>query len=207
MADPYRILGIDRNSTDEEIKTAYKNLAIKYHPDSYVNNPLADLASQKMAEIDEAYDRVMQDRRGSSTDNVHQTITDNKSTINQDENFQTIRNLISNGRISEAEQALNNIGMDFRNGEWNFLMGSLTYSKGWLDESFKYFNEAIRLEPTNQEYRSAYNRIMWQRNGGTTGSTFSRGYTNSGCSVCDACSALLCADCCCECMGGNLLPC
>ena len=44
MKDPYQILGISRNATDEEVKNAYRNLAKKYHPDSYGDNPLADLA-------------------------------------------------------------------------------------------------------------------------------------------------------------------
>ena len=59
MKDPYQILGIDRNATDEEVKTAYRNMARKYHPDSYGDNPLADLAEEKMQEINEAYDSIL----------------------------------------------------------------------------------------------------------------------------------------------------
>ena len=59
MKDPYQILGISRNATDEEVKNAYRNLAKKYHPDSYGDNPLADLAEEKMQEINEAYDSIM----------------------------------------------------------------------------------------------------------------------------------------------------
>ena len=42
--DPYKVLGIDRNATDEEVKKAYRELARKYHPDNYANTPLSDLA-------------------------------------------------------------------------------------------------------------------------------------------------------------------
>ena len=59
MNDPYQTLGVSRNATDEQIKQAYKELARKYHPDNYANNPLSDLAESKMKEINEAYDAII----------------------------------------------------------------------------------------------------------------------------------------------------
>ncbi len=57
MSDPYSVLGVSPNASDEEIKKAYREkLARKYHPDNYQNNPLADLAEEKMKEVNEAYD-------------------------------------------------------------------------------------------------------------------------------------------------------
>ena len=54
MTDPYRVLGVEPTASDDEIKRAYRELARKYHPDNYQNNPLADLAEEKMKEINEA---------------------------------------------------------------------------------------------------------------------------------------------------------
>ena len=59
MNDPYQILNIPPTATDEEVKRAYRDLARKYHPDNYHDNPLADLAQEKMKEINEAYDPLI----------------------------------------------------------------------------------------------------------------------------------------------------
>ena len=68
MRDPYEVLGVSKNASDDEIKNAYRALARKYHPDNYADNPLSDLASEKMKEINAAYDRIKAgDTAGGST--------------------------------------------------------------------------------------------------------------------------------------------
>ena len=66
MTDPYKVLNVPSTATDEEIKKAYRDLARKYHPDNYHDNPLADLAQEKMKEINEAYDTIQRQRNGRS---------------------------------------------------------------------------------------------------------------------------------------------
>ena len=63
MSDPYKVLGISRDATDEQVKEAYREMAKKYHPDNYQGSPIADLANEKMKEINEAYDQIMNERK------------------------------------------------------------------------------------------------------------------------------------------------
>ena len=62
--NPYEVLGISPNASNDEVKKAYRDLSRKYHPDSYVDNPLAGLAEEKFKEVQEAYDQIMKERDG-----------------------------------------------------------------------------------------------------------------------------------------------
>ena len=69
MSDPYSILGVDRNASEEEIKKAYRALSRKYHPDANINNPHKDEAEAKFKEVQQAYQQIMDEReRGYSSD-------------------------------------------------------------------------------------------------------------------------------------------
>lgn len=71
MRDPYQVLGVPSTATDEEVKKAYRNLAKKYHPDNYHDDPLADLAQEKMKEINEAYEEIQNQRKRGASGNVY----------------------------------------------------------------------------------------------------------------------------------------
>lgn len=62
MYDPYSVLGVSRNATEEEIKKAYKTLSRKYHPDANINNPNREQAEEKFKEIQAAYQQIMKER-------------------------------------------------------------------------------------------------------------------------------------------------
>lgn len=198
MTDPYKVLGVSRDANDDEIKTAYRELARKYHPDNYGDNPLSDLAEEKMQEINEAYDAIMNSRKGKSSNNSSSGST---STA-----FPEIRNLIKQSRLEEAQELLDGVPPQSRNAEWYFLNGTVLYRRGWFDQAYTSFSTACRMDPTNPEYRTALNnaqkqtRVQYNNPYRTYGS-------GNGCSGCDVCQGLICADCCCECLGGDLIRC
>ena len=200
MNDPYSILGINKNATDEEVKNAYRNLAKKYHPDNYSDNPLSDLAEEKMEEINAAYDKIMNERKR-RTNNKH-------NSYNTHTDFPEIRSLINQNLLEQAQEKLDAVPVENRNAEWYFLNGSVLYKRGWIDNAYTCFSTACRMEPQNPEYREAFNRINHSRNSFVNNGNPYRSSSNmGGCSGCDMCSSLICADCCCECMGGDLIRC
>ena len=64
IANPYEVLGVSPSASNDEVKRAYREMSRKYHPDSYVDNPLSGLAEEKFKEIQEAYDQIMKEREG-----------------------------------------------------------------------------------------------------------------------------------------------
>lgn len=213
MTDPYKVLGVSPNASDDEVKTAYREMARKYHPDSYANNPLADLAAEKMKEINEAYDMITSQRKNAGGAGGSRAYSGNNSggySSGAPSQFADIRRMVQNGRSEDASELLDGIPAGRRDAEWYFLKGSVLYTRGWLDQAYRHMTQAVNMAPGNAEYRAALNQMMWQRNNGTNpnaGGQYRTAPSAAGCSGCDMCSSLICADCCCECMGGDLISC
>ena len=197
MRDPYEVLGVSPNASEHQIKDAYRELARQYHPDNYADNPLSHLAQERMQEINEAYDAIIKMRKSGQGQSHYNSSSSNHS------DFADVRRLITVGRINDAEQILDGVAEHNKTAEWYFLKGSIYYKKGWLEEARNYFNRAVSMDPRNPEYLAAQNQMNFNRTNYTGYNTMQ----NSSCSSCDLCSSLICADCCCECMGGDLISC
>ena len=198
MKNPYEVLGVSENATDEEIKTAYRNLAKKYHPDNYTDSPLADLAEEKMKEINEAYDRICDMRRNGSRSSSSTGSYGSSSSYNRT-SYPDVRQYIMNGRLDDAMELLNGVPEGSRNAEWYFLMGMVFSRRGWNDQAYNYFQRAYQMDPGNQEYQAAFNSMNARRTYNNPGYNTS---DNMGCSACDICSGILCANCLCNCCRG-----
>lgn len=162
MRDPYQVLGVPSTATDEEVKKAYRDLARKYHPDNYHDNPLADLAQERMKEINEAYEAVQSQRKAARAGGYsggyggYQTgyQTGYQSGYQSGgSRYQRIRMAISQGNLNLAEELLN--AMADHDAEWSFLKGAICYRRGWLDEARRYYQNAVNMDPDNQEYQRA----------------------------------------------------
>lgn len=204
MTDPYKVLGVSSNATDEQLKSAYRELAKKYHPDNYSNNPLADLAQEKMQEINEAYDMIVSQRKNGQTGG--QQAYNASGPAYGASQFADIRRLINSGRLAEAQELLDGVSASSRDAEWYFLRGTIYYNHGWLDDALRCFQQAHTKNPHNQEYAAAYNQMIWQRQTGRSAYGAPQQGSNMsgmGCSCCDMCAALYCANCCFSCCDGG----
>ncbi len=202
MRDPYSVLGVDRNATDEQVKNAYREKARKFHPDNFDNNPTAvEMANEKMKEINEAYDQIINSRKkgGRSTGNGR---ANNWGANNNTEssNFNDVRSLISANRFEEAQEILDGVPPEKRDAEWYFLNGIVLYRRGWFDAAYTSMATASRMDPSNAEYRYALNQMQRSRNGYTTYGRGNTGGTMMEFSCCDICAGLMCADMCCRCI-------
>lgn len=202
MKDPYKVLNVSRDASTETIKQAYRELARKYHPDNYAQNPLSDLAEEKMKEINEAYDQIMKERSCTSSNQGGYSSgysSQSGNTYGGSGIYARVRQYIATGNIAQAEQLLNSV--PDRNAEWYFLTGAVYHRKGWFDEAMRHYRIAADMDPSNMEYRQAVNMMQ------TGGRAYRTPQQYGGYSNVDCCTSLICADCCCECMGGNLIPC
>lgn len=167
MRDPYQVLGVPSTATDEEVKKAYRNLARKYHPDNYHDNPLADLAQERMKEINEAYEEIQTQRKRGASAGSYGTSSGYTGGASYGYGgyggyqsyagpYQRVRMAILQNDLNLAEELLN--AMQNHDAEWNFLKGVLCQKRGWMDEAKRYYQTAVQMDPDNSEYQQALDR-------------------------------------------------
>ena len=175
MSDPYSVLGLKPDATDEEVKKAYKTLAKKYHPDVTGNDPAA---ARKMQEINAAYDAIINHKNTYSSESSGYSSSGYSGYSgysgsygygyrpgydNEMNEMKAAVNYINARRYVEALHVLNSIPVEKRSGRWYYLSA---YAKAYTGDSVgaeKDINTAIAMEPGNMTYMSFLNRLKGGR--------------------------------------------
>lgn len=156
--DPYEVLGVPRGASQEEITKAYHELVKKYHPDKYQGNPLADLAKEKLQEVNEAYEALTKGGSsygGSSSGNTYGSYGNYSSSSVY---YNQVRSAINRNDIAEAQQLL--VNAPDRSAEWYFLSGVLSLRRGQISDGIQNLKQACDMDPSNQEYKNAYAQVQ-----------------------------------------------
>ena len=135
MLDPYSVLGVPRNASDEEIKKAYRKLSRKYHPDANINNPNKDQAEEKFKEVQQAYEQIMREREQGSSYGGYDSF----------------------GGFGGSAHVLDTLSQ--RNAQWNYLAAMAHMGMGNNVNALNYMREAVRMEPDNGQYRMMLQRM------------------------------------------------
>ena len=215
MTDPYKVLGVSTSATDDEIKRAYRELSRKYHPDSYANNPLSDLAEEKFKEVQEAYNTIMKERehgysRGSSATGSSYGGGFGGYSQGSSNELYSVYTLLNQRRFREALNELSREGN--RSAKWYYYSAVANAGLGNNIAALEHAKIAYNMEPANREYAQFLDQLQYGNNRyqqasygyGRTSSPYGN---NQECGTGNLCCDLWIADSCCECMGGDLCSC
>ena len=227
MSDPYSILGVSRNATDDEIKKAYRSLSRKYHPDANINNPNKEQAEAKFKEVQQAYQQIMKEReygtgsgygsqgdfydygpfRGFHAEYRRADSGTGSSETEEDLHLRAAANYVNSGHYREALNLLNNISS--RNAQWYYLSALANSGIGNNVSALEHAREALRREPNNFQYQMLVSQLesggtWYQQRQGPYQTTFSTG----GGWCMKLCLANLLCNLCCNgfCCGGGNVP-
>lgn len=219
--NPYQILGIDENATPQEVDQAYYALRDQYREQLYQEGTAGKAAARKLNEIEDAYHAITQQRTAEPIVGDSAQINDQPAatqTSSDDGEFAQVAALIKQGDLKGAQRALDDIGN--RNAEWHFYQSNIYYKKGWLTESQNQLQMACDMEPANQRYANALDKLKAKIaqgannkgfNESTQGAKRTDGYQRSYAerdarynddACCSFCQTLICCnclmDCCCR---------
>jgi len=215
--DPFVVLGLEKDATQSEVREAYVRLREEYRSRIHIEGEEGRRAAKKLSEIEDAYREAMESlARGSEVKGVYSHIAE----------------LLKRNDFDGAQSALDNVSE--RGAEWHYYQSAVYHAKGWNYEAKAQLEMAINMDPGNKKYTDTLERMKRHESGEAAGAT-GRGSTGAGGpsgatangqnaggqqrsydtydeytrrrTASDCCTSLICADCCCECMGGDLIRC
>ncbi len=148
--DAYKLLDIPPTATKDEIRSAYRALARRWHPDRFMVGPERDWANNRMAEINAAYRTCLnrlKDARGAVRD--------------EDARLAEVRQMIDDGRFADARRML--MGCSTRCAEWNYLFGLALAAMRETDKAAIYLGVAAHQNPASAVYARALREVRRQQ--------------------------------------------
>jgi len=215
ISDPYKVLGVSPNASDEEVKAAYRKLAKKYHPDL---NPGDEAAAQRMNEINAAYEQIKNPQPqqnpygdggspwgayGYSNGYGYGSAWQDEEQSERNE-LRAARNYIRARHFSEAVTALSGVPESQRDGEWFYLFAIAQYNMGNRAAAMDAAQRAVSYSPGNMQYQQLLQQIQsGARTYEDMGSGFGFNTVNINSNLC---RSLCIASILCSCLGGRGLP-
>lgn len=202
MDDPYKILGVSRDASEDVIKKAYRQLAKKYHPD--VNKEAN--AEDKFIEIQNAYQQIMDARKRGDSGNFWENSgfgnygSQNNYSGAQGSDYQNVVSLLNAQRYMEANTILQNI--QDRGADWYYLSAIANYGMGNQIAAMDCAEKACQMDPTNQQYRQLYAQLQ---SGRTRYQNMQQPFSMSGNNIC--CKIIMCNLCLNACCGRGFMCC
>lgn len=210
--NPFVVLGLNENVTQSELFDAYKAMRNKYSDLRFEPGDIGNNACIRLEEIENAYHEANEILR--SRFDIGYT----------GDNLDEADEAIKQEKLEDAQHILDNC--QNRTAQWHYLQAAIFYRKNWTADALKQLEYACNMEPTNVKYAETRQTLITKITANTTAQDASfynknernenaRSYSETrhhnqnprGLTACDCCSSLICADCCCECMGGDLISC
>lgn len=142
----YELFGLDESCSDEQLDEAYGKIRSKYAEDRFLEGEAGNEAAKKLTEIDNAYRDIVALRRENS-----------RSDSGASDAFKSIEEKIKSGDLAGAQNDLDSFNE--RNAEWHYLQSVVFYKKKWSNESKKQLEIAMQMDPANEKYKTAYNKL------------------------------------------------
>ena len=172
IEDPYKVLGLGPDASDEDVKRAYRRLAKKYHPDL---NPGDQEAARKMQEVNAAYEQIKNPEKfqgqssgsyggygngygGGYYDPFGGYYQQSHSGSQQGDQYQQAAyQYIRFGRFREALNALQSSSE--RNARWYYLSALANDGLGNQVTALEHIRRAVSMDPDNLEYQQVLSQI------------------------------------------------
>jgi len=184
--NPYSVLGVSENASEEDIKRAYRTLVKKFHPDRYAGDPnAAAAATEKLKQINQAYDMLIK---------MRQTGQDYSQTYTAGSDIARVRAAVARGDLAAAEMLLDAIRD--QSAEWHYLKGIVLLRRGWYEGARQHLEAAYQMNPGNPEYRQAWEVV--NQTGGAYRNFFSGQNRALNYTLCASCAACSLFSCCCR---------